>query len=64
MCFSPRHKITAKCNNKTVELDICYQCKNFRGESSYGHFGGGLAYEDKSSSIINEIIEKYGTNLQ
>ncbi|MDQ6787108.1 MAG: hypothetical protein M3033_09905 [Acidobacteriota bacterium] len=64
MCFSPRHKITAKYNNKTVDIDICYQCKNFKGNSSYGTFGGGLAYEDKSSLIINEIIEKYGTDLQ
>lgn len=64
MCFTPRHKITAKYNNKTVEIDICYQCKNFKGKSSYGTFGGGLAYEDKSSLIINEVIEKYGTELQ
>ena len=64
MCYTPRHKITAKYNGKTVEIDVCYQCKNFKGKSSYGTFGGGLAYEDKSSSIVNEIIEKYGTDIQ
>ena len=64
MCFSPRHKITAKYNNKTVEIDICYQCKNFQGKRSEGTFAGGLADDSKSSLIINKIIEKYGTELQ
>jgi len=63
MCFSPRHKITAKYNNKTVELDICYQCSNFEGKSSDGKFFGSLAHESKSLLIINEIIEKDGTEL-
>lgn len=64
MCYIPRHKITAKFNNKIIELDICYQCGNFRGNSSNGDFGGSLAYEKKSAPIMNEIIEKYGTDLQ
>ena len=64
MCFSPRHKITAKYNNKTVEFDICYQCSNFHGKSSFGYLGGGLASKNKSSSVINQIIEKYGTDFQ
>lgn len=63
-CFSPRHRITAKHKNKTVEIDICYQCSNFTGKSSLGRIGGGLSYENKSSSIMNEIIEKYGTDIQ
>lgn len=64
MCFSPLHKITAKYNNKTVELDICYLCGNFRGNSSVGTFSGALAYVKRSAPIMNEIIEKYGTDLQ
>ena len=64
MCFGPRHKITARYNNKTVELDICYECSNFQGNSSNENFSGSLAYENKSSVIISEIIEKYGTELQ
>ncbi len=63
MCYSPRHKITAKHNNKTVEIDICYQCGNFRGNSSYGEFSGAFAYGKKSAPIIDEVIEKYGTDL-
>jgi beta-lactam-binding protein with PASTA domain len=64
MCFAPRHKITAQYNNKTVDLDVCYQCSNFKGSSSSGDFAGSLAYENKSSMIISEIIEKYGTEFQ
>ncbi|MDQ2746343.1 MAG: hypothetical protein M3T96_03680 [Acidobacteriota bacterium] len=64
MCFTPRHKIAAKYKDKTVEINVCYQCKNFEGEGSFGHFGGGLASEDKSSAIVKEIIAKYGTDLQ
>ena len=63
MCFTPRHKIVAKYNDETVEIDVCYQCKNFEGKSSVRNFGGGLAYEDKSSAIVNEFIEKYGADL-
>jgi hypothetical protein len=63
-CFRPRHKITAKYRTKTVEMDICYQCSNFRGGSSSGRFGGGLAEQSKSSAIINAIIEKYGTKTK
>jgi hypothetical protein len=64
MCFSPRHKITAKYKTKTVEMNICYQCKNFEGKSSSGDFGGGLASESKSSAIVDAIIEKYGTKIK
>jgi hypothetical protein len=64
MCFTPRHKITAKHNNKTVDLDICYQCGNFKGNSSNGHIGGSMQHETKSAAILSEIIEKYGTDLQ
>jgi hypothetical protein len=63
-CFSPRHKIAAKYKTKTVEMDICYQCSNFQGKSSSGSFGGGLAYESKSSPIVAAIIEKYGTKIK
>ncbi len=64
MCFTPRHKIVAKYNDKNVEIDVCYECKNFQGNSSVGNFAGGLAYENKSSAIVNEIVERYGTDLQ
>lgn len=63
-CFAPRHRVKAEYMNKSVEMDVCYQCKNFRGKSLYGSFGGGFAYENKSSLIINGIIEKYGVELQ
>ena len=64
MCYMPRHKVTAKYNNRTVELDICYECQNFKGISSNGKISGTLAYESKSALIIKEVIEKYGTELQ
>ncbi len=64
MCFSPRHKITASYDNKTVEIDICYECHNFEGKSSEGNFSGSLPNKSKSSLLINKIIEKYGTELQ
>lgn len=63
-CFSPRHRMAAKYKTKTVEMDICYECGNFRGESSSGSFGGGLADESKSSPIIAAIIEKYGKKIK
>ena len=64
MCFSPRHKITAKYKTKTVEMNICYQCKNFEGKSSSGDFGGGLASEGKSSTVVDAIVEKYGAKIK
>ena len=63
-CFSPRHRVNAKYKTKVVEIDICYECDNFRGKSSSGNFGGGLAYESKSSAIIDAIIEKYGAKIK
>ena len=64
LCFAPRHRVIAKYGNRSVEFDICYQCKNFEGKSSDGRFSGSLADEDKSALIINEILEKYGTEIQ
>jgi hypothetical protein len=63
-CFSPRHRVTAKYKTKTVEIDICYECNNFRGESSAGSFGGDLAYPSKSSAVVDAIIEKYGAKIK
>lgn len=63
-CFSPRHRITAKYKIKTVEMDICYECSNFKGGSSAGSFGGELAHPGKSSAIIDAIIEKYGKKIK
>ena len=64
MCFSPRHKITAKYNNKIVDIDICYQCGNFQGNGSNGRIAGSIGSETKSAAILSKIIEKYGTDLQ
>lgn len=63
-CFSPRHKVNAKYKTETVELDICYECDNFRGESSSGDFGGGLDGQRESSVVLDAIIEKYGTKIK
>lgn len=63
-CFSPRHRVNAKYKTQTVELNICYECSNFRGESSSENFGGGLDYQSKSSAVLDAIIEKYGTNIK
>ncbi|HLM01911.1 MAG TPA: hypothetical protein VK400_12725 [Pyrinomonadaceae bacterium] len=63
-CFSPRHRIAAKYKIKTVEMDICYECSNFRGESSAGSFGGALASPGKSSAVIDAIIKKYGKKIK
>jgi hypothetical protein len=63
-CFSPAHRVKAKYKTKTIEIDVCYQCDNFRGRSSAGDFGGGLHYESKSSAIIDAIIEKYGEKIK
>jgi hypothetical protein len=64
LCFSPRHKVTARYKTKTVEMNICYQCHNFEGKSSSGAFGGGLNNQSKSSAIVDAIIEKYGTKIK
>ncbi|HVE56872.1 MAG TPA: hypothetical protein VNB22_08585 [Pyrinomonadaceae bacterium] len=64
-CFSPRHRVKAKYETKVVEIDICYECGRFRGKSPSGDFGGGLAYQsEKSSAIMDAIIEKYGTKIK
>lgn len=63
-CFSPRHKVKAEYKTKIVEIDICYECENFRGESSLGGFGGAISQDGKSSAIMNEIIKKYGAKIK
>ena len=63
-CFSPRHRLNAKYKTQTVELNICYECSNFRGESSSKNFGGGLDYQSKSSAVLDAIIEKYGAKFK
>lgn len=63
-CFSPAHRVKAKYKTKTVEIDICYQCANFRGKSSSGDFKGGMNEKGKSSAIIDAIIEKYGAKIK
>ncbi len=63
-CFSPRHKIKAKYKTKIIEMDVCYECGNFRGQSSFGSFGGGLDEPSKSAQVISEIIKKYGKKIK
>jgi len=65
-CFSPRHRVKAQYKTKIVEMDICYECDNFRGKSSSGNFGGGLVYKSssKSSAVMDAIIERYGTKIK
>ncbi|HMJ07721.1 MAG TPA: hypothetical protein VK468_01870 [Pyrinomonadaceae bacterium] len=63
-CFSPRHKVSAKYKTETVELNICYECDNFRGKSSSEEFGGGLDAQSKSSAVLDAIIEKYRTKIK
>lgn len=63
-CFSPRHRVKAEYKTKIVEIDICYECENFRGESSLGDFGGAISQDGKSSAIMTEIIKKYGTKIK
>lgn len=63
-CFGPRHRVSAKYKTETVELDICYECDNFRGKSSSEEFGGGLDGQSKSSAVLDAIIEKYRTKIK
>lgn len=63
-CFSPRHRVKAEYKTKIIEIDICYECENFRGESSLGDFGGAIAQDGKSSALMNEIIKKYGAKIK
>lgn len=63
-CFSPRHRVKAEYKTKIVEIDICYECENFRGESSLGGFGGAVSQDGKSSALMNEIIKKYGAKIK
>jgi hypothetical protein len=63
-CFNPRQRMKATYKTKVVEMDICYECGNFRGKSSEGEFGGSLPHQSKSSAIMDAIIEKYGTKIK
>ena len=63
-CFSPRHRVKAEYKTKIVEIDICYECYNFRGKSSLGDFGGDISEKVKSSALMNEIIKKYGAKIR
>ena len=63
-CFSPRHRVKAEYRTKIVEIDICYECENFRGKSSLGDFGGAISQDGKSSALMNEIIKKYGAKIK
>lgn len=63
-CFSPRQRIKAKYKTRVVEIDICYECSNFQGNSSSGAFGGTLGHQSKSSAIMDAIIEKYGKKIK
>jgi hypothetical protein len=61
-CFSPRHRVNAKYETKVVEIDICYECSNFRGKTSAGEFGG--AFDNQGKTVMDAIIEKYGTKIK
>jgi hypothetical protein len=63
-CFNPRHRVNAAYKTKVVEIDICYECYNFRGKSSFGDFRGDISGEGKSSAIMDEIIKKYGAKIK
>lgn len=63
-CFSPRHRVKAEYKTKIVEIDICYECYQFRGKSSLGDFGGDISEKAKSSDLMNEIIKKYGAKIK
>jgi hypothetical protein len=63
-CWKPRHSIKAKYKDKSVAFSICYECARFEGSSPYGKLFGSLKSDGKSSSIVNEIIRKYGAEIQ
>ena len=63
-CWSPRHGIRASSNGERVELIICFECENFRGEPhSHGvtfageyseTFGGG--FSRASEELFERIL--------
>ena len=56
--------MNARYKTETVELNICYECDNFRGEGSSEDFGGGLDGQRKSSAVLDAIIKKYGNKIK
>ncbi|HSK74200.1 MAG TPA: hypothetical protein VK892_21045 [Pyrinomonadaceae bacterium] len=64
-CYVPHHAIRATYQNKTVEIEICYQCKIFIVKGSFGDFSGGLPFENrKSEEVLNRIIQNKGVELE
>ncbi len=65
-CFVPHHGIKAIYENTTVEIAICYKCSLYRGQVPDKIFGGSFpgAKSSKSKKIFDEIIEKYGVDVQ
>lgn len=62
-CWKPRQRIKAKYSKENIVINICYECGRFQGGSSYGSLLGSIK-NGTSSKIINEIIEKYGTEIR
>jgi hypothetical protein len=64
-CYIPHHKIRAVYQGKTVEIEICFQCKLFFVEGSLGKFEGGLVYENqKSEDVLNQVIQNQSVKLK
>lgn len=64
-CYIPHHGIRATYRDKTVEVEICYQCHLFSVKSPFGKFDGGLPFENqKSEDILKRIIKNQSVEIK
>lgn len=62
-CWNPRHRLIAKHQGKTVDILICFECGHYEVSGSFGEISGSLG-AIKSLPLIDEVIEKYGVDVQ
>lgn len=64
-CYIPHHGIRATYQNKTVEVEICFQCSLFVVKSPFGKFEGGMADgNQKSEEVFNRIVQNQSVEIK
>jgi hypothetical protein len=62
-CFIPRHAIRAAKSGETVDLVICFQCRNYEGYRNGQRDGGTVGISSSAQELLNKTLTDVGVPL-
>lgn len=56
ICYLPSHSIEAKKGEQFVNIEICFGCRKFVVEGSFGEFYGTIGEDQESEAAFNKFL--------